>query len=364
MNSPIRILHIGLTGNLGGIEVFVMNLYKKIDRNKIQFDFIDYDGIYYDSLIKKMGGEIIKIPTRRSNFIENRKQIKQIINSGKYKAIHCHQLSVANIDFIKIALKNNNTNIILHSHMEMNLRHFRSEILHRYHRMWLKNKDITRFACSPEASKWIHGNVDTTIFKNAIDVQKFKYDIKTSMDYRELFCIKDKLVIGHVGRFAYQKNHEFLIDIFYEIYKQNSNSVLLLVGGEGGLQDDIIQKINNYNLKDAVIMTGIREDVHHIMQAMDIFIFPSRWEGLGIALIEAQAAGLLCFGSDVIPQEAKVTDLLHFLSLEHDEKVWANIILNKWKNHIKKDVSNQLIEKGYDINNTSKWIEKFYLELK
>lgn len=362
---PIRILHYGLTNNLGGIEVFVMSLYRHIDRSKIQFDFISHEEIYFENEIKKMNGKIYNIPKRRENFFEYKKQLKKIIKSNRYTAIHVHALAVSNIDIIKIALKNN-VKVILHSHMDMDLRNFRAELLHKYNRKWLENKKIYRFACSKLAAKWIHGKKhiqDTIIFHNAIDTENFKYNEKIRNKIRKEFKIGDELVIGHVGRFAYQKNQEFLISIFKEILKIHPNSKLLLVGGEGGMMDVSKKLVEKLNLANQVIFTGIRDDVNDLMQAMDIFVFPSRWEGLGIVLIEAQASGMLCFTSDKVPREAKVTDNIDYISLEKSDEYWAKYILNRYSNFNRQDVQNQLIKQGYDIYETSNYIQNFYLKL-
>ena len=291
MDKPIRILHTNFTRNLGGIEVFIMNIYKHIDRLKVQFDFLDdCGGIYYKDEIEALGGKIIEIPTRRENIIEYRRILKKLMSSGEYAAVHCNCLSVANIDIAKIAYRYGKTRVIIHSHQDMKLRHLKSEILHRYNRMWLMNKDIDRFACSLKAAEWIHGKKVTKegkvkIIPNAIEIEKYVYNKVTSAEYRKLLNIEDKLVIGCVGRFAYQKNHDFLLDVFYEISKKNKEAVLLLVGGEGGLLSDTKNKVKSLGLESKVIFTGIREDVEKLMQAMDIFILPSRWEGLGIVYI-------------------------------------------------------------------------------
>ena len=331
-NKIKRILHYGLTDNLGGIEVFVMSLYRNIDRQKIQFDFIDHNGIYFSNEINKMGGNIIKIPTRRENFFIYRKMLNEILKSGLYTAVHVHALAVSNIDIIKIALKYN-VKVILHSHMDMDLRNFKAEILHKYNRKWLEDKN------------------------------KFKFNSDLRIRVREKLNIKNELLIGHVGRFAYQKNQEFLINIFNEILKIYSNSKLVLIGGDGGMLDVSKKLVKDLTLEDKVIFTGIQDNVDEYMQGMDIFVFPSRWEGLGIVLIEAQAAGLPCFTSDKVPDEAKVTENLFFLSLEESPKYWAEIIVDKYKEFIRKDVSNLLIENGYDIHQTAKYIENFYLDI-
>lgn len=364
-----RILQVGLTNNLGGIEMMVMNIYKNIDRNKIQFDFIKYsEGLYYEDEIKKMGGKIIELPTRRESYLKNKKMIKELMKSGEYDAVHINCLSVANIDFAKYAIKYKKTKVILHSHQDMKLRHLKSEILHRYNRLWLQNKDIIRLACSKKAANWIHGkkvtaNNKVIIIQNAIELEKFKYNFEVQEKYKKELGIKDKFVIGCIGRFAYQKNYEFLAKIFYEIKKLEKNSVLICVGGEGGMQQEIINKFKELNLLNDVKFLGIRKDVDKIIQIFDAFVLPSRWEGLGIVYIEAQAAGVMTFASDVVPEEANVTDLMNYISLNRSPEYWAKCILNKSKNYLKKDTIKTIKEKGYDIQEVANKMQKIYLEI-
>ena len=370
MDKPIRILHTNFTRNLGGIEVFIMNIYKHIDRLKVQFDFLDdCGGIYYKDEIEALGGKIIEIPTRRENIIEYRRILKKLMSSGEYAAVHCNCLSVANIDIAKIAYRYGKTRVIIHSHQDMKLRHLKSEILHRYNRMWLMNKDIDRFACSLKAAEWIHGKKVTKegkvkIIPNAIEIEKYVYNKVTSAEYRKLLNIEDKLVIGCVGRFAYQKNHDFLLDVFYEISKKNKEAVLLLVGGEGGLLSDTKNKVKSLGLESKVIFTGIREDVEKLMQAMDIFILPSRWEGLGIVYIEAQAAGLLTIASSVVPKEAKLSALMHYISLDTPPEEWAKRILYLYSSHKRIDVSDQIRANGFDLCDVSEYMQEYYLGLR
>lgn len=155
----IKVLQVGFTSNLGGIEMLIMNIYRNINREKIQFDFLDdCHGIYYADEIELLGGKIIKIPTRREDYIQYRKKLKSLMKSGEYNYVHCNCLAVANIDIAKYAYKYGKTKVIIHSHQDMKLRHLKSEILHRYNRNWLKNKDIIRLACSEQAARWIHGD--------------------------------------------------------------------------------------------------------------------------------------------------------------------------------------------------------------
>lgn len=365
----IRVLQVGFTQNLGGIEMIIMNIYRNIDRTKVQFDFIDdCGGIYYSNEIQNMGGRIIKLPTRRDDYLKNQRIINNLMSSGEYVAVHCNCLAVANIDFVKAALRYGKTKAIVHSHQDMKLRHLKSEILHRYNRWWMSRRDIVRLACSAKAARWIHGNKLTEagkvkIIKNAIEIKKFKYNVEIEQEYRKQLSLNGKFIIGCVGRFAYQKNYEFLARVFVEIKKRRDDAVLVCVGGEGGMQETIKDLFVQYGISDSVRMLGIREDVEKIMQTFDAFVLPSRWEGLGIVYIEAQAAGVMTFASDVVPQEAKVTDLMHYIPLEESPKIWAEKILTLSSNYIKKDTINEIAECGYDIPTVAHQMEILYCGL-
>lgn len=368
-----RILHIGLTSNLGGIEVFVMNVYRNIDRSKIQFDFLDNcHGIYFKDEIEKMGGKIIAIPTRRENYFEYRKILKQLLSSGIYVAVHIHCLSVANVDAAKIALKYKKTRVIIHSHQDMKLRHLKSEILHRYNRKWLENKDIIRLACSKQAARWIHGEKEylqgnVEIIPNAIDLCRYAYDKKIQQLVRKKLKLGDDIiVIGCVGRFAYQKNHDFMVEIFNAIHTKQNNTVLLLVGGDGGLLTATKEKVEQLGLSDCVQFLGMRNDVDKLMQCFDIFILPSRWEGLGIVYIEAQAAGALTVGSSVVPSEAAASHLMHFINTKATADQWAGEVLNlygEYKKNDRKSPIKELRQNGYDIASMTQRMLNIYLNI-
>lgn len=366
----IKVLQVGFTSNLGGIEMLIMNIYRNINREKIQFDFLDdCHGIYYADEIELLGGKIIKIPTRREDYIQYRKKLKSLMKSGEYNYVHCNCLAVANIDIAKYAYKYGKTKVIIHSHQDMKLRHLESEILHRYNRNWLKNKDIIRLACSEQAARWIHGDSVTEKGKviyihNAIEVDNFKYEQEVEKKYRKEFGLENKFVVGCVGRFAYQKNYEFLAEIFSEIRKKNKTAVLVCVGDEGGMKEIVLEKFKKLKVMDSLRLLGIREDVAQIMQMFDVFVLPSRWEGLGIVYIEAQAAGVQTFASDVVPKEAKVTELLHYISLKKSPEVWAREILKYENGYVKRDTTEEIKKKGYNIQTITKRLEDIYLNNK
>lgn len=217
------------------------------------------------------------------------------------------------------------------------------------------------FACSKAAGDWMFGGASYRVMNNAIDARQFEFnkDISKAV-LKELGILEETFVVGHVGRFFEQKNHTFLIDIFKEIHLRNEKSVLLLVG-DGELRKDIEAKVTSLGLENHVIFAGVRNNVHELLQAMDVFVFSSLYEGLGIVLIEAQAAGLPCFASDIMPEECEVTNLLNRISLTEPADVWADIVL---QNKSVKRIStyDMILKAGYDISKNAEWLQDYYLK--
>jgi glycosyltransferase involved in cell wall biosynthesis len=349
--------------NTGGIETWLMNIYRHIDRTKIQFDFAvhtDKKG-YYDDEIEELGGKIFQVP--RFNFINMylyKKTWKDLLKNSNYHIIHTHIRSTACI-FLKIAKKYSFTTIA-HAHSTANGTWIHSLIRNFFQRNISKYTDI-RLACSKKAGNWLFKDADYRVIKNAINSSLYIFNDGIRSQYRKIFNMEDDaIVIGHIGRFIFAKNHDFLIDIFANLYKQNSKFRLVLVGDGGEKKYAIEKKVKTLGLEEKIIFTGVRSDIHQLLQMMDIFIFPSRYEGLGIALIEAQAAGLQCFVSDVIPREAIITDMINVISLNEPAAKWADKILNTMNTNRKNTLS-YIQNNGFDIKNVSKELEDLYFSI-
>ena len=218
------------------------------------------------------------------------------------------------------------------------------------------------FMCGKESGDWLFGKKNEDKFiqlNNAINAERFRYDRNIENNIRKKLNLEDKLIIGHVGRFNKQKNHKFLVEIFAEIKKIREDAELVLIG-EGNLQNDIIQKVERMNLSKYVHFLGVRDDVNKIMQTFDALLFPSLFEGLGIVLIEAQAAGIPCFTSkDVVAKEAGITSLCHYISLDNTARQWAEYLLDNMDK--KKDRYKEIEEAGYDLKTNTEWLEEFYV---
>lgn len=331
--EPIRVAQIIGKWVGGGVEAVVMNYYRHINHGEVQFDFIcddDSTNIPYEE-IEKLGGKVILIPPYQK-VIKYHKKLKKVLKNGNYKIVHSH-INVLSV-FSLFAAKCAKVPVrIAHSHSTTNKKEWKKNLLKLFLRPFSKVFATDYFCCTEFAGRWLFGNKaydqgKVYLLNNAIDLEKFKYDEKMrKLKRKELNIEEDTLVIGHIGRFMTQKNHTFLIDIFQEVHRQNNNSILLLVG-QGPLMGEIKEKVKKIGLEKAVIFLGQREDVNELYQAMDVFLFPSLYEGLGMVLIEAQCSGLLCVASTEVPEVAKVTDKIKFFSLNEPITNWVDAILN------------------------------------
>lgn len=366
MNKPIRVLQVFSGMNRGGAETMLMNIYRHIDRSKVQFDFVVHtnDKCDYDDEIESLGGKIYHIPRFTAKTALHYSRIwRDFFDSHReYKIVHSHIRSTASI-IVKQA-KKYNLSTIVHSHNTSSGKGV-SAIIKNILQIPIRWQSDFLFACSDDAGKWLFGknslkNDNYYLVKNSIDAGSYRFDSTKRMAIRNEIGVEGKWVLGHVGRFINQKNHEFLIDIFCDFHKIEPNSVLLLIG-RGELEEKIKNKVSDLNLDDAVIFMGVRSDITDLMLAMDVFVFPSLFEGLGIVAIEAQASGLKTIVSDTIPKEAKVTELIEFVSLEKSAEQWANIIVNNLK-YNRVDKTSELKASGYDIKQDIQWLQDFYLK--
>lgn len=363
-----RILHIGMSDNLGGIEIFLINFYRKINKKKIQFDFINmYDGkLCFEEEIIKMGGKIYKIPNEKKNPLGFEQELKSIIQKNKYEVVHVHKNSLAFISVFKILKKMKVKKIIAHSHNTQSSKpNFIINVLHKLNKPFLSKYANYFCACSKEAGEWMFSkNIlesnKFTIVNNAIEIDRFIFNQNVRNEIRKEFSIDDEtFLVGHVGRFTPQKNHLFLIDFFYEFTKLKENCKLMLVG-QGATMELVKEKVKKLKLEDKVIFVGERIDANRFYQAFDLFVFPSIYEGLGIVLIEAEVSGLPCLVSTEVPKLTKIIDDIDYISLEAPIHKWvdsANNILEKFE---RKNIYNLISNKGFNIEMEVKKLEKIY----
>ena len=367
-NEPIKIFQLVGSYKGGGVEAVVMNFYRNIDRNKIQFTFVcdeDSTDIPYEE-IEKLGGKIIIVPPYSKPF-KYHSALKKALKEDDYKIIHSH-ISTMSV-FSLFAAKCAGVPVrIAHSHSTTNKKEKKKNLMKQILRPFSKVFATDYMCCSELAGRWLFGNKEydkgnVYLLNNAIDLDKFKYNDSLRKKKRKELGIKDKtIVIGHIGRFVAQKNHDFLIDIFNEIHKKNNNSIILLAG-QGPLMEDIKNKVKELNLEDSVKFLGQRNDANELYQAFDVFLLPSLYEGLPVVGVEAQAAGLLCYLSDDMTKETKVLDITKFMSLNNTPEEWADNILDDVKKYKRIDTSKEMTAKNFNIKEEAKKLEEYYLNL-
>lgn len=366
----IKILVFGITQNPGGVENVIMNYYRRINKDKIQFDFLcNTEEVAYEDEILKIGGKIYRITARSVDRRKYKKELEKFYqaHAGEYNAIWVNVCSLANIDYLKMAKKYNIKYRIIHSHNSENMDSKLRGILHKINKRFIKRYATDFWACSDEAGRWFFSsqimNSDSyLVINNAIDTDKYKFNEEVRTQYRKELNIENQFVIGNVGRLHFQKNQEFLIDIFNEI-NQKIDNVRLLIIGQGEDEGKLKDKVTQLNLEDKVQFLGVRYDIPNLLQSMDVFVFPSVFEGLGLALIEAQASGLQTYASkDVIPSVVKMSNDFQFISLNDKPEEWAKIILENRKNRNKNEEAYINIKKsGYDIQEQTRKIEKYFV---
>lgn len=369
---PIKVLQYGLlTPDGGGGDEYIIEQYRNLDLSKVQYDFLTYEyeePLLYRIEIECKGGRIFqRIFGRRKHFFQHYYNWYTFFRQHHdYDVFVCNTSSLRDIDGVIFAKIFGVPIRIIHSHNAFTIEDkesFLNSFLCKFNRMFLLRKIATNlFACSNAAGRWLFGeNMNFSIINNGIHVNKFAFSLKIRDEKRSFFGLQDKIVFGHTGRFEEQKNHSFLIDIFYEIHQKIENAILLLVGN-GSLEEKIKAKVKSLRLGKYVCFLGRRSDVNELLQAMDIFLLPSLFEGFGISLLEAQTAGLKCFASkNVIPNEVNITHSIRFISLKEAARTWAEIIM-KNMNYERKDCSEIVRKAGYDAEYSAKFVEAFYIE--
>lgn len=368
MTEPIRVAHV--IGNWlgGGVESVVMNYYRNIDRNKVQFDFLCSESstdIPYEE-IEKLGGRVFIVPNY-TKVVKYQKELKKIFKENNYKIVHSH-INTLSIFPLRAAKKAGVPIRIAHSHSTTNKKEKKKNLLKQVLRPFSRVYATDYMCCSELAGRWLFGDKEydkgnVYLLNNAIDLDKFKYNESLRKEKRkELGISDDILVIGHIGRFVEQKNHRFLIDVFNEVHKQKENSILLLAG-QGPLMDEIKNKVISLKLEKNVKFLGQRSDIDKLYQAFDVFCLPSLYEGLPVVGVEAQATGLLCELSNDMTKEIKVLDTTRFMSLDDTVEVWANKILDDIKKYKRIDASIEMTDKNFNIKEEAKRLEECYFNL-
>lgn len=358
--NQIRVLHVVSELNQGGIENFIMNVYRNIDKTKVQFDFIVHHREIgtFEKEIEQLGGRIYHFPLfDDKNIIKYISNLKDFFKNHKeYNVIHGHLASVGFI-YLTLAKKYGISCRIAHSHGTSTPKSFKGFIKSILFKFFKTSANV-QFACSTEAGNFLFGKKSSFILiPNAIDFNRFKFDNKVRDKFRKQFGVENDFVIGHVGRFTIEKNHIFLLKILEELLKKNHNVKLMLVG-DGKLKKDIYDIVEKNGLLNYVIFTGNRKDVENMYAMMDCFLLPSLFEGLPVTGIEAQVSGLPSIFSNNITREVNISNLASFLRID-DVSCWTNKIFKI--NTV--DRNNLVITNDkFNIVNLVLYLENFYLK--
>lgn len=350
-----RMLHIVGGMYPGGLENFIMNIYRNLDRGQVQFDVIVHSVREGDHTkeIGAMGGKVYLAPRKSRHPIGNFLAIRKIVKENGYQTVIRHSDNAFPVIDLLAARMGGAKRLIYQSHSSDSSH----AGLHKFFRMFMGRIPTDRFACSENAGKWMYGRREFQIVKNAIDVGHYRFSKELREQASNEWNMEGCTVYSHVGIYMPAKNHLFLVDFFAEIVKRQPGARLLLIG-EGGLREEIESRVRELHLEKQVILTGIRSDVPKLLQMTDVFLFPSVYEGLPLSVIEAQAAGLPCLISDRITEEVVVTDQVVRMSLDESKERWAEqaVALSETpRDKYAKTSQEQVRKAGYDVKELAEW---------
>lgn len=361
----MRVLQVGMSSNMGGVESFVINYAKILYSKNIIFDYIACEPhLCHEEEIKKMGGKIYHIPNMKRHFVRAYIQLSNIMKH--YDIVHVNMLCAANIVPILAAQKAGVKKIICHSHNTSTEGIVRF-LFHYLNKNYVSRDSIIHLACSDAAARWMYKNEIVTksaytLIHNAVDFDKYKYSETNRRQIRESLGIDDStVVLGNIGRITLQKNSVFLVEILAEVVKNNSNVKLLIVGkSEGNFGVKFESEVKRLGMSNYIICVGEKRDAYRYYSAMDVFLMPSLYEGLSFTAIEAQASGIRCIFSDTMVEETKIIENTYFLSIETPD-IWASKIL---EDNLNCDricgIKEQIINAGYDIETQGRCLEYIY----
>lgn len=365
MEKPVRVLHIVGAMYPGGMENFIMNLYQRMDREKVQFDIAVHmrrENDYVER-IREMGGIVYELPRLTRKPLSNLRQLYRIVKDNRYRVVIRHT-SNALVAPQLLAARMAGACTICHSHTETDPQQF----VHRLGRLMMGISAKEKFACSEKAGQWMYGKKKFRVINNAIDIRKFSYKPEAAERIKREFGLGDGHIYGHIGNLCYPKNHRYLVSVYKELSELDPEAVFFCVG-DGELRAEVEEEIKRLGMEGRIILTGTRKDAEAFMSCFHVMIFPSRFEGLPLTLIEAQAAGLQCLISDHITQGVVVTDgLVERMSIEEEPKAWAarafamaNFAAGNSKSRECQYTS--IAKAGYDMETLAKWYEEYFLKL-
>ncbi len=375
--KPMKVLHIGADNvGFGGRSVIAFNLTQMMDESRVRNDFLVFHEItqqeYIDALKKKKSKYVeIHINSRLPKLIRKIKRtltMAHVMKVEEYDLIHIHAdhayEAMCNIGAGKLAGINR---FVIHAHTtggDSKFSKLKKQIILKCQRR-LSKENYLQLACSDEAAEYFFGRKNknnTIILKNGIDIKKFIYHSDSKLEIRKKLGYKEQLIVGNIGRFSPQKNHFFILDVFAEILNRSPSARLMLIG-DGELRTDVENAAKRKGIYESVDFLGNRNDVPDLLQAMDVFLLPSLYEGFGIVNLEAQCTGLPCVVSTEVPRMVKVTDLVQFIPLSEDPDVWADAVCKKADIAVRKSRETELIRAGYDITASAAQLQKLYEDI-
>jgi len=362
MSNPKKVLQIIGGMDIGGAETLIMNIYRNINRDELQFDFfVNTDSGYYESEIQEMGGRIFHTKEKSKHLFKYISDLRKVLRKNKYVAVHVHSSNALAVIPIIVSRLHHIPKRFVYSHNSTG----RHKILQFLFRLILCINATKFYACGDLAAKWMYGkkSKEAVIPGVPINCSDLLFDSSSHIDKKISWNAADKTVYGHIGRMTEQKNQLFLTDIFNEILKLDSDSLLVFVG-KGELKKSVVQKCTVLNIMENVIFSEDVPNTGSVINGLDVLIFPSIYEGYPAVLLEAQANGLPCFISDSITEKIAVTDLIRFISLNRKPYEWAKIIIdekNKFSINVRSDYNKQLID-HFDVKKIADNMRKDYLE--
>ena len=368
--KAIRVLNVTTVFKAAGIESFIMNMYRNMDREKVQFDFMVMrdEKEYYDDEIRKLGGKKYIIQKESKNILvrvlKESKALYTFLKMHPYQIVHIHYTTPLRAFYALAAKKAGVKVIVYHSHSAaVSGKSFLKRLLYSILRKCIEDWATDYFACSEVAAEWMFSRKlisdgKAKVVYNGIDVKRFRFSKSARNAVRNELGLSNEFAIIHTGRFLEHKNHKFILEVFQKVKMKQQDARLLLLG-----TGDLFDKVKNYadklNILDSVYFLGVHSDVERYLSAADCYIMPSLYEGLPVAAVEAECSGLPCYLSTNITKEVELTDAVKFMDLSQSAEEWADEILS-CRNIIRKDKSEMVAQKGYDVHEEAKKLQSFY----
>lgn len=367
-----RVLIFGMTENPGGVESFLINYYRNIDRSVIQFDFLcnSYEPVAYEEELLALGGKTFHFTARSKSPVKYRRELKKFFreHAKEYDAIWVNVCSLANIDYLKLAKKYGIKRRIIHSHNSQNMDSRIRGLLHKKNRKKIGRYATDFWACSQDAARWFYSTdllEKAVVIHNAIDVERMSFSEIKREKYRKQLNWDNNFVVGNIGRLHFQKNQIFVLRVFRMLLDRLPEARLVLIG-QGEDEFKLKQEAERLQIKEYVYFAGVQSDIAGWLSAMDFFLFPSLFEGLSIVALEAQANGIVVLASEkVIPEELRINDNFKVLNLNAPVEEWTSRILEICRKYFRESpetIRTNFIREGYDIRTEVKKLQQLFLE--